>query len=113
MVFRRPRVNVKPNVQSSRPVSTTAPAVPSDAVIDQPAETTESAPTVVEDSFSNVSQNESTPPVAPEPVPSPVMSEETPPVPVAKAVPPAVRPVFRRKPVPNIGARPGAAIHRR
>ena len=102
MVFRRPRVNVKPNVQTSRPaVSTAALAVPlpTESPVDQPVEP---EPIVVEEAI---------PPA--EPVDdSPIVSEETPPPVIAKPTPPVVRPVFRRKPVPNIAARPGA-IHRR
>lgn len=128
MVFRRPRVNVKPNVQSSRPVTASASAtVPSEPTNEQPSQTTESAP-IVEDTVSVISNQEenvpSTTSVEPSPPPPPpppppattttTMIEAVPIVvePTPTATPTTVRPVFRRKPVPNIATRPGI-IHRR
>lgn len=112
MVFRRPRVNVKPNVQSSRPVTTPAivpteepPVVPTESIEDQISQTTESTPIV--ESLPSVPVDE---PIPPEPI---VVTEPTPvPIIVESPTPTAIRPVFRRKPVPNIAARPGI-IHRR
>lgn len=112
MVFRRPRVNVKPNVQLSRPVTTAAtvpteepPVLPTESIEDQISQPTESTPIV--ESLPSAPIDE---PVAPEPI---VVTELIPvPIVVEPTTPTTIRPIFRRKPVPNIAARPGI-IHRR
>ncbi|UJR30667.1 hypothetical protein I4U23_018191 [Adineta vaga] len=129
MAFRRPRVNVKPNVQTTRPVSsntvqsqeTSAESIPApSSQNEQVVEQVETQPTlpVVEEPVPHVEEINEAPPPSPSPDPLPIAPSieptsisTAPSSPPPPAPTPTARPLFRKKITPNIGVK--SVIHHR
>ncbi|CAF1057181.1 unnamed protein product [Adineta ricciae] len=137
MAFRRPRVNVKPNVPAVRPASSIArpqdtsaapaPAPTQEEQIVEQVETASTSPTIQESLSDVVEETNETPalptptslPPPPDPVPierlavpiSVPIAPSSPPPPAPPASTPASRLIFRKKIAPNIGVK--SVIHNR